>query len=101
MERGGAGGGARNSGRAVLTPDSVQAVLEQLKPEPVGAHFDALELLDRDADAETLHEGKLCPHYATLSEKVTFGSSMRAGRPGQQQSPNDGEQLPRIEVVTV
>ena len=101
MEWGGARGGARNPGRALLTPDLVQAVLEQLKPEPVGAHFDALELLDRDADAETLHEGKLCPHYATLSEKVTFGSSMRAGRPGQQQSPNDGEQLPRIEVVTV
>ena len=41
------------------------------------------------------------PHYATFSEKVTFGPSMRAGRPGQQQSPYDGEQLARIEVVAV
>ena len=50
---------------------SVEAVFEQLEAESVGAHFDALELLNRDADAETLHEDKLCPHYAPVSEKVT------------------------------
>ena len=40
---------------------SVQAVLEELKSELVGAQFNAFELLDRNANAETLHGTRFGP----------------------------------------
>lgn len=62
MECGCAENRARTALQSVLT-QSVQAVLEQVEAKVIATQFDALELLDRDADTETLHETSFAPHY--------------------------------------
>ena len=50
---------------------SVEAVLEQLEAIAVTLQFNAFELLDRDADAKTLHGAGFGPGYASRSKRVT------------------------------
>ena len=79
---------------------SIEAVLEQLEAELVGAQFDAFEFLDRDADAKTLHEASFAPHTPSASTGLRC-HSMRAGQERHEQSAQDSQQLACIEIMTI
>lgn len=46
-------------------------MLEKLESEMIGADFDALEFLDGNTDAKTLHGTSFAPSYAAVSKKVS------------------------------
>jgi hypothetical protein len=46
-------------------------VLECAYTVEVGVHFDALELLDRNEDAESFHGKSVCTAYARRLSKVS------------------------------
>ena len=76
-------------------------MLEELKAVTVTLNLDALELLDRDADAKTLHGAGFGPDYAASSDGVTFSRSKVGGQQGQAESQQDREELAAIELMPI
>ncbi len=79
---------------------SIEAVLKKLEPELIGIQFDALELLDRNADAKTFHETSFASDTPPFPDGLRF-CSMRTGQQGEQQAAQDRQQFAAIEVVAV